>query len=70
MDKFRIKPATSLKVCTDQVASIMSSPRYRNATWTLENMRKRLVDIGLDYTLKEVELINTELIKRGIVEKE
>lgn len=65
---FKLKRAVALKICTDQVEAIITMPRFRDTEWTDVSLKKYLDDIGLDYTLQEVQLINDELHKRGIVE--
>lgn len=65
---FRLKRALALKVCADQVQSLIARPLFRNTTWTQESLFHYLEGIGLDYTLQEVGIINDELHNRGIVE--
>lgn len=66
---FRIKRSVALKVCSDQVEVIITRPRFRDKEWTDVTLREYLVkDLGLDYTLEEIQHINDELHDRGIIE--
>ncbi len=65
---FRVTKSVSLKVCTNQVEAVITMPRLRNRIWTDKSLHTCLLEIGLDYTLVEVKLMNDELHTRGIVE--
>ena len=65
---FKLKGAVALRECSDQVQEIICMPRHRNTVWTAESLHQHLDRLGLDYTLEEVERINGELHKRGVVE--
>lgn len=65
---FQVKRGIVKTVCTDQVEGIIKRPMLRNEIWTTESLHKYLDDLGLDYTLEEVGIINDELHTREVVE--
>ena len=57
-----------LQVETDRVESIILMPKFWHRAWTPESLQEALADIGLEYSMPEIELINDELHTRGVVE--
>lgn len=65
---FRVKLSKALQVESDRVESIILMPKYWRRVWTSEELCQELNALGLDYKLEEVERINDELHRRGVVE--
>lgn len=65
---FRLKGSVVKSICTDQVQAIIKTPRQRYTEWTDESLQAYLAELGLDYTLEEIQIINDELHTRGVVE--
>ena len=56
-----------LQVEADRVQSLIEMPKFWNRAWTAGSLKAALSEIGLKYSLPEVELINDELHTRGVV---
>jgi hypothetical protein len=65
---FKVNAATWLKTEGDRVQSIILSPRHWGVKWTHPKLRKALADIGLEYSVDEINLLNDEMHTRGLVE--
>ena len=66
---FRVTHANWLKVETDRVQGILFMRRNNKKTWTSQSLRNYLEKAAyIHYTLPEIEEINDELHKNGIVE--
>lgn len=65
---FRVKQETWLKTEGDRLQSILLMPKYWRKTWTDVTLWSELHNMGLDYTIEEVQLLNDELHKRKVVE--
>ena len=65
---WKVEHARWLQVETDRVASIILMPKYWHRAWTPQSLKEELKEpIGLEYSLPEVEEINGELHRRGVV---
>lgn len=65
---FRVSHATWLATETERVKGLILTPRLWQRRWTDVRLRRELADIGLDYTLEEVQEINDALHTQGVVE--
>mgnify|MGYP001559718056 FL=1 len=65
---FRVSHATWLRVEADRIQSIILMPRHWRRAWTPQSLQEALHDIGLDYSLPDVQALNDELHRRGVVE--
>lgn len=64
---FAVSKAIWLQVEGDRVRDIITSPRYWRRQWTDQSLHAALNEIGLEYTLAEVQALNDEMHKRGVV---
>ena len=64
---WKVTDATWLRVEADRVSEIILLPRYWHRAWTPQSFQEELEGIGLVYSLPEVQLLNDELHKRGVV---
>ncbi len=62
---FEITSGTKLRLSSDLVFGILSSPHRINESWTAELLRVELKRIGLTFTNAELGAIAAELINRG-----
>jgi len=65
---WKVSNAKWLQVETDRVEAIILMPKYWHRAWTPNSLQQTLTTLGLEYSLEEVEAINDELHKRGVVE--
>ena len=65
---WKVSAAKWLQVETDRVEAIVLMPKFWHRAWKPESLQETLKEIGLDYSLPEVQLINDELHARGVVE--
>jgi hypothetical protein len=64
---WKVTAETWLRVETDRIQAIILMPKYWNRAWTAQSLKEALSEIGLDYSLPEVDLINDELHNRLVV---
>ena len=62
---FKVTDATKLRLSSDLVFAIISSPHRINTAWTAELLRVELRRIGLTFTNTQLAAIASELITRG-----
>ena len=62
---FKVTDATKLRLSSDLVFAIISSPHRINTSWTAELLRVELRRIGLTFTNPQLAAIASELITRG-----
>ncbi len=65
---FKVTSAKWLETESARITSILLMPRFWHKVWDDKSLLAALQEIGLNYTLKEVSLLNDELHKQGIVE--
>lgn len=65
---FKVNQETWLKTEGDRLAAILVLPKFWGQTWNHPKLRKALADIGLNYSVDEINLLNDEMHTRGIVE--
>lgn len=65
---FKVKHDTWLKTEADRVELLLVMPKFWKRAWTKQSLQKALKDLGLKYSMPEIEEINDELHTRGIVE--
>jgi len=65
---FKVATAKWLQVEADRVEAIILMPRFWHRAWTPQSLKTTLEEMGLGYSLPEVEEINEELHNRGVVE--
>lgn len=65
---FRVKDTIWLSTEVERVKSIILTPRYWGMKWTQARLREALGDIGLEYTPAQIDLLNGELHRLGVVE--
>ena len=65
---WKVTAAKWLQVETDRVLSIILMPKFAHRAWTPESLQEALKEIGLEYSMPEIQLINDELHTRGVVE--
>jgi len=65
---WKVSAAKWLQVETDRVEAIVLMPKFWHRPWRPQSLQEALKEIGLDYSLPEVQLINDELHARGVVE--
>jgi len=65
---FKVSRTKWLQVETDRVQSIILMPKFWARAWTPQSLKAALEEIGLTYSLPEIEAINDQLHTRGIVE--
>ncbi len=65
---FRVKDTIWLSTEVERVKSIILTPKYWRVRWTQARLREALSDIGLDYKPPEIDLLNGELHRLGVIE--
>lgn len=65
---FRVAHDTWLKTEADRIEGILLMPKFWRRAWTGQSLKEALSDIGLDYSMPEIQELNEELHRRGIVE--
>jgi len=65
---FKVTDAKWLEVESARVASLILMPKFWHRAWTRQSLKQELDKIGLEYSMPEIELLNDELHKQGIVE--
>lgn len=65
---FKVNQATWLKTEGDRVEALIKMPKFWGVKWTHPKLRKALADLGLEYSVGEINLLNDEMHTRGIVE--
>ncbi len=64
---WKVSDAKWLQVETDRVEGFILMPKFWHRAWTSQSLQAELEEIGLGYSLLDVELINDELHLRGVV---
>ncbi len=60
-----------LQVETDRIQAIIETPRYWHRAWTPQSLQAELLETQhLEYSLPQLQAINDELHRRGVVEDE
>ena len=65
---FKVAHNTWLRIETDRVEAIILMPKFWKRAWTPQSLKEELAGIGLEYSMPEIEEINDELHRRGVVE--
>lgn len=65
---FKITHTKWLETEVARVMGVILMPKFWHRAWTDQSLKVALNDIGLDYSLPEVEELNDELHKLSIVE--
>ena len=65
---FKVTHARWLQVETDRVQAIIEVPKYWHRAWTPQSLKKELENLGLEYSMPQVQEINEELHRRSVVE--
>lgn len=65
---FKVAHAKWLGVETNRVESIILVPKWWHRAWTDQSLKQMLAELGLDYSMPEIQEINDELHNRGVVE--
>lgn len=65
---YRLSRARRLSVETQRVAQIISARRYQDQEWTPETLQAMLGELGMEYSLAELDQVLKALAQRGIVE--
>ncbi len=65
---FRVTHDVWLKTESARIETLLLMPRFWGRIWDDKSLTAELNAIGLPYTLKQVQELNGELHKRGIVE--
>ncbi len=65
---FKVIQAKWLETESERVKSIILMPKFWGVKWTHLKLRNALAEIGLNYSLADINLLNDELHKQGIVE--
>lgn len=65
---WRVTHATWLTTELERVKSILLVPKFWHRAWTVQSLKEALGDIGLVYSIPQLQEINDELHRLGIVE--
>ena len=65
---FKVSNELWLKTETDRIQDIIIGIKYWHRAWTRESLQAELLEIGLEYSMPEIEELNDELHRRGDVE--
>jgi len=65
---FKVAPAKWLEKEGDRVEEIILMPKFWHRAWTPDSLKDALNELGLEYSLPEVQELNNELHRRGVVE--
>jgi len=65
---FRVKHSKWLETEAARVAEIILVPKFWNRAWSPESLKAALKELGLDYSMTDIEEIIGELHAQGIVE--
>ncbi len=65
---FQVSKTTWLATESARIAAIIVTPRLWRRRWDDKSLLAALQEIGLNYTLAEVQTLNDALHKQGIVE--
>ena len=65
---FKVKLDRWLETETNRVGDLLLLPKFWNRAWTPQSLKEAISEIGLNYSMTEIEKINDELHNRGIVE--
>lgn len=65
---FKVTTEKWLAAEGDRIEAFVLMPKFWHKAWTRLDLRKELSDIGLDYSEREIAVLNDELHRRGIVE--
>lgn len=64
---FKVSHTKWLQVETDRVEAIILMPKFWNRAWTAQSLKDALEELGLDFSLPEIQEINDQLHLRGVV---
>jgi hypothetical protein len=65
---WRVTHAVWLATETERVKDLILVPKFWHHKWTPHSLKVALNDLGLDYSLPQMEEINGELHRLGVVE--
>lgn len=65
---FKVAHDKWLQMETDRVERFILTPKWWRRAWSADALKTALADIGLDYSMPEIQEINDELHTRGVVE--
>lgn len=65
---FKVKHSKWLEIETSRVEALILMPKFWHRDWTPQSLQEALLEIGLEYSLPQVEELNDEMHRQGIVE--
>ncbi len=65
---YRVRQTVWLNTESERVGAVLRLPRLWGKAWTPNKLRKEMSDLGLDYTMVEINLVLTDLLARGVID--